>query len=82
VPDGEFTFKLAEAFAFLDAKSEAVDTAHRAFAQGFGCTRWYRQAPFLAPLQDLPKWQVLLKHLQEREAPLAARFPPRTFRRK
>jgi tetratricopeptide (TPR) repeat protein len=82
VPDGEFTFKLAEAFAFLGAKSEAVDTAHRAFAQGFGCTRWYRQAPFLAPLQDLPKWQVLLKHLQEREAPLAARFPPRTFRRK
>jgi tetratricopeptide (TPR) repeat protein len=82
VPDGEFTFKLAEAFAFLGALSEAVDTAHRAFAQGFGCTRWYLKAPFLAPLQPLPKWQVLLKHLQEREAPLAARFPPKAFRRK
>jgi len=82
VPDGEFTFKLAEAFAFRDARSEAMDTAHRAFAQGFGCTRWYLNAPFLAPLQSLPKWQVLIKHLQEREAPLAARFPPKAFRRK
>jgi hypothetical protein len=81
VPDGEFTFKLAEAFAFLEAPSEAVAAAASAFAQGFGCTRWYRKSPFLASLQDLPRWEALLKQLQEREALLAERFPPKAFRR-
>ena len=82
VPDGEFGFKLAEAFAFLSSRSEAVEAASSAFAQGFGCTRWYRQAPFLEDLQTLPRWQSLLQHLQEREDVLAERFPPRVFRRK
>jgi hypothetical protein len=82
VPDGEFTFKLAEAFAFLGSHSEAVDMAASAFSQGFGCTRWYRQAPFLREVQSSPRWQTLLKHLQEREALLAEHYPARTFRRK
>ena len=81
VPDGEFGFKLAEAFAFLGSRSEAVEAASSAFAQGFGCTRWYRYAPFLQELQSLPRWQSLLQHLQEREDVLAERFPPKVFRR-
>lgn len=82
VPDGEFTFKLAEAFALLGSHSEAVDMAASAFAQGFGCTRWYRNAPLLREVQPSPRWQALLKHLQEREGLLAERFPARAFRRK
>lgn len=81
VPDGEFTFKIAEAFAFLGAHPEAVETASSAFTQGFGCTRWYRQAPFLKPVQSLPRWQGLLSHPEEREALLRDRFPVRRFRR-
>jgi hypothetical protein len=82
VPDGEFTFKLAEAFAFLGAPAEAMETATSAFSQGFGCTRWYRKAPFLQGLQPLPRWQAQVKHIQEREALLAERFPAKDFGRK
>lgn len=81
IPDGEFTFKLAEAFAFLGAHLEALEAASSAFGQGFGCTRWYRQAPFLQPLQQLPRWRSQLKHIEERERALAERFPARAFGR-
>jgi hypothetical protein len=82
IPDGEFTFKLAEAFAFLRAYSETLETASSAFGQGFGCTRWYRNAPFLQPLQALPRWRAQLKHIQDREDAIAARFPVGSFGRK
>ncbi|MBI4912684.1 MAG: hypothetical protein HY823_08095 [Acidobacteria bacterium] len=79
VPDGEFTFKLAEAFGFLGADSEALETGLRASAQGFGCRAWYEGAPFLRSVQAHPRWQALLRHLQEQEARLNARFPPAGF---
>ena len=79
VPDGEFTFKLAEAFAFLGSKEEAMDAAQLAFSQGFGCTAWYARAPFLAPLHDLPRWRALLSHLQARQQLLEAEFPAQRF---
>ena len=81
IPDGEFTFKLAEAFAFLGNYGEAINTASLAFAQGFSCTRWYRTAPFLGPLQELPRWHSLLRHVQDREDLLARSYPPGRFGR-
>jgi tetratricopeptide (TPR) repeat protein len=79
VPDGEFTFKLAEAYAFLGQREAAVDTASRAFGQGFGCTQWYRESPLLRELQELPRWRNLLQHLQERQDLIALAFPPERF---
>lgn len=79
VPDGEFTFKLAEAYGFLGSTDEAMDTAQTAFSQGFGCTTWYQQTPLLKALHDLPRWRALISHLQERQKLLEARFPPENF---
>lgn len=75
IPDGEFTFKVAEAFAFLGQPDEALESANRAFSQGFGCLQWYQQSPFLAPIRKLPRWQALMQHLQERQGYLERAFP-------
>jgi hypothetical protein len=79
VPDGEYTFKLAEAFGFLGSNGEAQEVAARAFAQGFGCTRWYEQSPFLAGIRSTPRWNALQQHLQERQALLERSYPSSRF---
>lgn len=79
VPDGEFTFKIAEAYALLGHREEAVDLAQRAFAQGFICARWYAESPFLKPVQQLPRFKALLHSVEERQALLARSFPVSRF---
>lgn len=79
VPDGEFTFKMAEAYALLGRRQEALDLLSRAFAQGFGCARWYAESPFLSEVRRLPRWQALLLHVQERQQLMEKRFPPSEF---
>lgn len=79
VPDGEFTFKLAEAFGFLGRSEEALDVAERAFGQGFTCEPWFLGSPFLAEARRLPRWDGLRQHLAERQARLALRFPASRF---
>lgn len=79
VPDGEFTFTMAEAAAFLGEEGLAMDLAQRAFSQGFVCASWYRGSPFMAALQPLPRWQSILQHVDERRARLAALHRPRDF---
>lgn len=80
VPDGEYTFKLAEAYGFLGRNDDALLVAERAFSQGFGCTRWYEATPLLAAIRDSPRWRGLIQHLQDRQALLEARFPANRFR--
>lgn len=79
VPDGEFTFKMAEAYALVGRRQESLDQLSRAFAQGFGCTRWYAESPFLAQVRQMPRWKALILHVQERQALLEKRFPPSDF---
>lgn len=79
VPDGEFTFKVAEAYGFVGAADEAMDSAQLAFSQGFGCTAWYERTPMLSALHELPRWRALISHLQERQKLLEERFPARGF---
>lgn len=79
VPDGEFTFTMAEAAAFLDEEGLAMDLAQRAFSQGFVCASWYRGSPFMAALQPLPRWQSILQHVDERQGRLAGLHRPRDF---
>ena len=74
-PDGEFTLRLAEAYALLGDRASAMDMANRAFSRGFGCTAWYERSPMLEPLRALPKWQALIQHLRERQALMEDRFP-------
>jgi tetratricopeptide (TPR) repeat protein len=77
--DGEFTFNLAEAYAFLGRREEALDQAERAVAQGFTCLRWYEQSPLVAPLRASPRWASLLQTLRERQGRLAELFPLSDF---
>ena len=74
-PDGEFTIRLAEAYALMGDRASAMDMASRAFARGFGCTEWYERSPMLEPLRALPKWKALIQHLRERQALMEDRFP-------
>jgi tetratricopeptide (TPR) repeat protein len=74
-PDGEFTIRLAEAYALMGDRASAMDMAGRAFARGFGCTAWYERSPMLEPLRGLPKWKALVQHLKERQALMEERFP-------
>ena len=74
-PDGEFTIRLAEAYALMGDRASAMEMASRAFARGFGCTAWYERSPMLEPLRGLPKWKALLQHLRERQALMEDRFP-------
>jgi hypothetical protein len=73
--DGEFTIRLAEAYALLGDRASAMEMASRAFARGFGCTAWYERSPMLEPLRSLPKWKALMQHLKERQALMEDRFP-------
>lgn len=79
VPDGEFTFKLAEAHALLGEPSEAQAMAEKAFAQGFGCTDWYERSPFLGPIRGTPRWRALLSHLLARQRLLEQTYPASAF---
>lgn len=79
VPDGEFTFKMGEAYALLGQREEALNMLSRAFAQGFGCARWYAESPFLGDLRQLPRWKALLVHVQERQQLLEGHFKPSEF---
>ncbi len=79
IPDGELTFKVAEAYAFLGQTDEALTVAGRAFAQGFGCLAWYDRSPILAPARKSLKWQAFRAHIQERQSLLERNFPSDTF---
>jgi tetratricopeptide (TPR) repeat protein len=79
VPDGEYTFKLAEAFGFLGSPREAQEVATRAFSQGFGCTRWYERSPFLEGIRNTPRWNALQQHLQDRQMLAEHTFPKERF---
>ncbi|MBI1751448.1 MAG: hypothetical protein HY014_17740 [Acidobacteria bacterium] len=74
-PDGEFTIRLAEAYALMGDRASAMEMASRAFARGFGCTSWYERSPMLEPLRTLPKWKALMQHLKERQALMEDQFP-------
>ncbi len=74
-PDGEFTIRLAEAYALIGDRASAMEMATRAFARGFGCTEWYERSPMLEPLRGLPKWHALIQHLRERQSLMEDRFP-------
>jgi hypothetical protein len=74
-PDGEFTIRLAEAYAMMGDRASAMEMASRAFARGFGCTAWYERSPMLEPLRGLPKWKALMQHLRERQTLMEERFP-------
>jgi len=79
IPDGEWTFKEAEAYALLGDADGAMDAATRAFVQGFSCAAWFEGSPFLARARTHPKWATLRRNVRERQAVLALSFPPATF---
>ncbi len=74
-PDGEFTIRLAEAYALMGDRASAMEMASRAFARGFGCTAWYERSPMLESLRGLPKWNALMQHAKERQTLMEDQFP-------
>jgi tetratricopeptide (TPR) repeat protein len=74
-PDGEFTLRLAEAYALMGDRASGMEMASRAFARGFSCSEWYERSPMLEPLRNLPKWQALMQHIREREGLMEDHFP-------
>lgn len=79
IPDGELTFKQAEAYSLLGDSDRAVDCATRAFVQGFSCARWYESSPFLETMRTHPRWPTLRRNVRERQAVLEGSFPPASF---
>lgn len=79
VPDGEFTFKVAEAYGFLGQRDSALYVAERAFSQGFCCAEWYERSPFLKEARTHPRWPSLIQHIRDRQALVASQFPLRRF---
>jgi len=79
IPDGEWTFKEAEAYALLGDADRGVDSATRAFVQGFSCLAWYEKSPFLEKVRRHPRWPMLHRNIRERQALLAGSFPPSAF---
>jgi tetratricopeptide (TPR) repeat protein len=79
IPDGEWTFKEAEAYSLLGDADRGVDCATRAFVQGFSCAAWYEASPFLARVREHPRWPTLRRNIRERQAVLEGTFPPSAF---
>ena len=79
IPDGEWTFKEAEAYSLLGDSDQGVDCATRAFVQGFSCAAWYEASPFLAKVRTHARWPMLRRNVRERLAVLESAFPPATF---
>jgi hypothetical protein len=79
IPDGEWTFKEAEAYGILGDADRGVDCATRAFVQGFSCATWYETSPFLAKVRTHPRWPTLRRNIRERQAVLEGSFPPSAF---
>ena len=79
IPDGEWTFKEAEAYSLLGDTDRGVDCATRAFVQGFSCAAWYETSPFLAKVREHPRWPTLRRNIRERQAVLLGSFPPADF---
>jgi hypothetical protein len=75
VLDGEFTFKIAEAYGFLKHPKEALDQANQAATQGFLCLAWYERTPLLEGARAFPYWPTLRRHLEERQRLLETQFP-------
>jgi tetratricopeptide (TPR) repeat protein len=79
IPDGEWTFKEAEAYSLLGDRDRGMDCATRAFVQGFSCSTWYEASPFLEKVREHPRWPMLRRNIRERQAVLAGSFPATTF---
>ena len=79
IPDGEWTFKEAEAYSLLGDADHGIDCATRAFVQGFSCADWYEASPFLARVRAHPRWPTLRRNVRERQAELVGSFPPASF---
>jgi len=79
IPDGEWTFKEAEAYALLGEADRAVDCATRAFVQGFICAAWYETSPFLARVRSHPRWPMLRRNIRERREVMEGSFPEAVF---
>ncbi|MDP1832432.1 MAG: hypothetical protein Q8K67_10270 [Geothrix sp.] len=79
IPDGEWTFKEAEAYSLLGDADRGVDCATRAFVQGFSCAAWYEASPFLARVRAHARWPMLRRNIRERQAVMEGSFPPAAF---
>lgn len=79
ISDGEFTFKQAEAWAFLGDHEQAITQLNRALQQGFCCAPWYEGSPFLGPVRAHARWPDLLLHVRERQTLREQEFPASRF---
>lgn len=78
-PDGEYLLKVAEACCLLGDAFGALELLQRASNQGFLCTSWCEQSPFLVPLRGMPRYRLVLEHMDSRRRILAATWTCEAF---
>lgn len=78
-PDGEFLLKVAEASCLLGDTFGALELLQRTSLQGFLCADWCRRSPFLAAIRAMPRYRLVLEHMDARREVLARIWTPAAF---
>jgi serine/threonine protein kinase/DNA-binding winged helix-turn-helix (wHTH) protein/tetratricopeptide (TPR) repeat protein len=74
VSDAEGIYKLAQAFAVLGDKPDALHMLHHSIEQGFFCYGYFLSDPLLNPVRGEPEFAQLMEQARQRHAQFKSQF--------